>query len=29
MNDNVVTSIECLFARMEDCEILEKEKEGI
>lgn len=29
MNGNGLTSIECLFARMEDCEILEKEKEGI
>jgi hypothetical protein len=29
MNGNGLISIECLFARMEDCEILEKEKEGI
>ena len=28
-NGNGLTSIECIFSRMEDCEILEKEKEGI
>jgi hypothetical protein len=29
MNGNGLTSIECIFSCMEDCEILEKEKEGI